>query len=155
MARRMNISLIVIAIAVLFGCYELWSAFRAESDASGSYLFALLFFGGAAYAARQLLDSVADSVMTLDVNDASREAVVSFWRPFGSRKIGGSLDRLSDWQFQMKGPRSPAPMLTAHHPAHPRPLEFELRKEIPITEGLRALAPEAVAAFERRAGIAQ
>jgi hypothetical protein len=155
MARRLNISLAVIAIAVLFGCYELLSAFRAEGDASEYYLFALLFFGGAAYAARQLFDSVADSVMTLDVAQQSREAGVSFWRPFGARKIGGSLDQLSDWQFQMKGPRSPAPILTAHHPGHPRPLEFELRREIPITEGLRALAPEAVAAFERRAGITQ
>jgi hypothetical protein len=154
LARRMNISCAIIAFAVAFGFYELWEAFRAEDDASHRYLFALLFFGGAAYAAKQLSDSVTDSVMTLDVDEESREAVISFWRPFGSRKISGPAGRLTDWQFQMKGPRAPAPILTAHHPAHPRPLEFELGKNIPITDGLRALAPEAVNAFERRAGIA-
>ena len=45
-----------------------------------------------------------------------------------------------------------APMILADHPGHPRPLRFELGKGTEIGEQLRALAPEAFAAFEQQRG---
>lgn len=150
LATRMNVSCVVIAIAALFGAWELWSAYRAGGDSGTNYLFALFFFGGAAYAAKQLRDSVSDSVVSLDADTATGEAVITLWRPFSAKKITGPLDRLTDWQFQVKG-RTRTPILTAHHPDYPRPLEFELRPGTAVHENLRKLAPEAVAAFERAA----
>jgi hypothetical protein len=147
-ARRMNISAVVVVIAFVMGAWELIMALRADDPGSG-FLFAALFIGGGIYAGRQILSDHANNVIALDADPAGREASISIWRPFSAKKITGPLDRLSDWQFQRKGTRVKTPILTAHHPDHPQPLEFELRPGAAVSEELRALAPEAVAAFER------
>jgi hypothetical protein len=147
-ARRMNVSAVVVVIAFVMGAWELVMALRADDPGSG-FLFAALFVGGGVYAGRQILSDFANNVVTFDADMATREASISIWRPFSAKKILGPLDRLSDWQFQRKGTRVKTPILTAHHPDHPQPLEFELRPNSPVGEELRALAPEAVAAFER------
>jgi hypothetical protein len=149
-ATRMNVSCVVIAIAFIFGCWEIWMAYRAGPDAGSGYFFALFFIGGALYAVKQLSDSASDSVVALDADTATGEATVSLWRPFRTKQLTGPLDRLSDWQFQTKSGRVKTPLLTAHHPDYPRPLEFELRFGVPVSDALRALAPDAVATFERR-----
>jgi len=151
-ATRMNISCVVIAVAVLFGCWELVGAYRSESPAGTNLLFALLFLGGAVYATKQIRDTAMDSVSSLDVDMTTRSASIILWRPFSSKVITGSLDRLTDWQFQLRSGRVRTPILTAHHPDYPRPLEFELRPGTAVSEELRKLAPDAVAAFEKRAG---
>jgi hypothetical protein len=149
-ATRMNVSCVVILIAALFGCFELWSAYSAGGSSGTNYLFALFFFGGAAYAAKQFRDGYSDSVVSLDLDRAKGEAAITLWRPFGAKKISGRLDQLTDWQFQVKAGKTRTPLLTAHHPDYPRPLELELRPGLPVSEGLRGLAPDAVAAFEQR-----
>jgi hypothetical protein len=147
-ARRMNVSAVVVVIAFAMGAWELVMALRADNPGSG-FLFAALFIGGGIYAGRQILSDHANNVVALDADMATRQASISIWRPFSAKKIPGPLDRLTDWQFQRKGARVKTPILTAHHPDHPRPLEFELRPGAPVGEELRALAPDAVAAFER------
>ena len=146
--RRMNVSAVVVIVAFLMGAWELVMALRAEDPGSG-FLFAALFIGGGIYGGRQILSDHANNVVALDADPANGQASISIWRPFSARKISGPLDRLTDWQFQRKGTRVKLPILTAHHPDHPRPLEFELRTGSQISPELRALAPEAVAAFER------
>ena len=148
-ATRMNLACAVIVIAVLFGVWELWSAYRAGGSDGTNYLFAAFFIGGAIYAATQLRDGAANSVASLDAEMSTQQAVITLWRPLSSRTISGPLDSLTDWQFQTKPGRIRTPLLTAHHPAHPRPLEFELKPGARVADGLRALAPEAVAAFEQ------
>ena len=74
LATRMNVSCVVVAIAFLFGLWELWSAYRAGGSSGTNYLFALFFIGGGVYAAKQLRDSVSDSVVSLDADMATREA---------------------------------------------------------------------------------
>lgn len=152
LATRMNVSCVVVAIAFLFGLWELWSAYRSGGESGTNYLFALFFIGGGAYAAKQLRDSVSDSVVSLDADMTTREATVTLWRPFSAKELAGSLDRLTDWQFQTKAGKTRTPLLTAHHPDYPRPLEFELRPGAKVDDKLRALAPDAVAAFERPPG---
>jgi hypothetical protein len=146
-ATRMSLSCVVIIIAGLFGVWELWSAYRAGGSDGTNYLFAAFFIGGAIYAAKQLRDGAANTVASLDADMSTRRVVITLWQPLSSRTISGSLDQLTDWQFQTKPGRVRTPLLTVHHPDHPRPLEFELRPG--AAEGLRTLAPEAVAAFER------
>jgi len=146
---RMNVSCVVIVIAALFGCWELWTAYRSGGESGMNYLFALFFIGGAIYAANQIRDTAFDSVVTFDADLASGTADVVMWRPFSEKRIAGPLGRFTDWQFQMKTGRARTPILTVHHPEHPRPLELELRPGVPVSKGLRSLAPDAVAAFER------
>ena len=146
--RRMNISAVVVVVALLMGAWELLMALRAEDPGSG-FLFAALFIGGGIYAGRQILSDYANNVVALDVDAENAQASISIWRPFSAKRITGPLGRLTDWQFQTRGGRVKTPILTAHHPDHPRPLEFELGPGSPLSEELRALAPEAVAAFER------
>ena len=148
---RMNASCVVVIVAALFGLWELWSAWRAGGSDGTNYLFAALFIGGGIYAGRQLLETSANTVVALDADPATRRATVTLWKPFSSTTISGSLDDFTDWQFQLRPGRVRTPMLTAHHPAHPRPLEFELKPGGAVAEELRGLAPEAVAAFERGA----
>jgi hypothetical protein len=145
--RRMNVSAVVVVIAFVMGAFELVMALRADDPGSG-FLFAALFIGGGVYAGRQVLADHANNVVALDADMTSRQASISIWRPFSSKKIDGPIDRLTDWQFQRKGTRVKLPILTAHHPDHPQPLEFELRTGAAVSDELRALAPEAVAAFE-------
>jgi hypothetical protein len=147
-ARRMNVSAVVVVIAFVMGAWELVMALRADDPGSG-FLFAALFIGGGIYAGRQILSEHANNVVAFDADMASGQASISIWRPFSAKTIAGPLDRLTDWQFQTKGARVKTPILTAHHPDHPRPLEFELRPGLAVGEELRALAPDAVAAFER------
>ena len=146
--RRMNVSAVVVVIAFVMGAFELVMALRADDPGSG-FLFAALFIGGGIYAGRQVLSDFANNVVALDADMATRQARISIWRPFSSKQIDGPVDRLTDWQFQRKGTRVKLPILTAHHPDHPQPLEFELRTGASVGEELRSLAPEAVAAFER------
>jgi hypothetical protein len=147
-ARRMNVSAVVVVIAFAMGAWELVMALRADDPGSG-FLFAALFIGGGIYAGRQILSDYANNVVSLDADMASGQANISIWRPFSAKTISGPLDRLTDWQFQRKGTRVKTPILTAHHPGHPQPLEFELRPGSPLAEEIRTLAPDAVAAFER------
>ena len=151
-AARMNISCLVIAGALLFGCWELLAIYQAGGDASTNVLFALLFFGGAAYAIKQMRETAFDTVVLLEADPGTGQSVATLWRPFSKKMFAGPLDRFTDWQFQTRGGRVRTPILTAHHPDYPRPLEFELRADLAISEHLRELAPEAVDAFERRSG---
>ena len=151
-ATRMNISCLVVVVAVLFGCWELFSALRPGAESSMNLLFAVLFFGGAGYAIKQLRDTAFDTVVALDADLGAHHSILTLWRPFSSKTIAGPLERFTDWQFQTRSGRVRTPILTAHHPHHPRPLEFELRTDVTINDDLRTLAPEAIAAFERRSG---
>lgn len=146
-ARRMNVSAVVVVIAFVMGAWELVMALRSNSG--NGFLFAALFIGGGIYAGRQMLNDFADNVVALDADMETRAATVSIWRPFSRKALVGRLDQLTDWQFQTKRGRVRTPILTAHHPGHPRPLEFELRRDTPVGQELRELAPDAIAAFER------
>jgi hypothetical protein len=151
-ATRMNISCAVIAIAVVFGCFEMIGALRGGSGSNTNLLFGFFFIAGAIYATKQLSDTAMDSVVAFDADKATGQSELTLWRPLSKKVISGPLDRFTDFQFQMRAGRMRTPILTAHHPDYPRPLEFELQPGQPISDELKALAPEAVAAFEKRAG---
>lgn len=148
LARRMNISCVVVVGAILYGLWELWAAYRAGPNAGYGYLFGVFFVGGGIYGMKQIRDESFNMVVALDADVATGASVVSIWRPFAAKRIAGRLDGLTDWRFHISSGRVPVPMLLADHPGHPRPLQFELRKGA-VSEALRSLAPEAVAAYER------
>jgi hypothetical protein len=149
LARRMNFSVVIIAGAVLFGCWELWSAYRGGSDGM-NFIFALFFLGGAAYAWKFIREGASNAVTWLDADLETRQSRAALWRPFSSKEIAGPLENFTDWQLQKRAGRVPVPMLTAHHPDYGHPLEFELGPGIVIDDAFRALAPDVMAAFEKR-----
>lgn len=153
-AWRMHGSTVVVVLALVMGLWEVWRAAQAGPEGAGSgWLFALLFLGGGAYALRQMYSDYCDTVVRIE-HDGSGEGTVTLWRPFLPKRITGRLDRLSDWRFEQKTLKANlrVPMLLADHPEHPRPLQLELGKGITISDGLRRMAPEAVAAFEQPGG---
>jgi hypothetical protein len=151
LARRMNISVVVTIFAILFGFWEAWNAFNAGPEGAGyGFLFAALFIGGGIYGMNQVLTDSRDMVTALDIDEANGHAAISVWRPFGATRIEGPLDRLTEWRPWAKEVRRVrTPVLLADHPGHPRPLQFEVGPGIALTDQFRALAPEALASFER------
>ena len=71
------------------------------------------------------------------------------------KRIDTSLERITGWrhwiQTGSRGRR--AFFLLAEEPSHEGALRFELRPGSAIAEELREIAPQAIADFEREAGI--
>jgi hypothetical protein len=142
-------SLVVVA-AFLFGLWELYGVFRAPQDSGYGSLFAALFIGGGIYAMWQILRDYSDTVVSLDVGDG--KALISVWRPFVPLRIDAPLDRLGNWRFEVRSVgNARVPTALADHRDYPRALRFELGSGIAISDQFRALAPEAVASFEKSA----
>jgi hypothetical protein len=125
----------------------------APGEAGFGYLFAAAFILGGLYGLRQLNSDYADMVVSADADGTAGPARISVWRPFLPKTLEGPLDKLANWRFEVKAPRPNLriPMLLAEHPQHPRPLRFEVGPGIALSEGFRALAPEALAAYEKGA----
>ncbi len=148
---RQTVSLVVLVVVFLWGIGEIVRASGGGGD-SWAYLFGIAFIGGAIYGLRQLLTDSRDQIARLEVADDGR-TIATLWRPTGTLKLE-ARNGLTGWRYYVKiGPRSiKRPYLFAEHPDHPNPLQFELRQDTVIHDGLRELAPEAVAEFEASRG---
>lgn len=156
---RQTVSMAVVILVSLSGVWELWSAAytSAGPTAMGQlfgigddrYLFGFVFVGGGVYALWQLINDAADTVVTFDVDQATGQSVVAFWRPFWTERLRADVARTDNWRFHVKvGNRNMRTFfIYADHRDYPRPLQFDLRRA--DVEGLRKIAPEAVADFER------
>lgn len=150
-ARRMMLSTIVVVAAMLFGVWEFYAALRSPEDSGYGPLFGVLFLGGGACGLWQMHTQYADNVVSLDAGEGRAALVV--WRPLVSRRIDTPLGELRNWRYETaKVGNNSLPMVLANHSDYPRPLRFELGSGIPITPEFRALAEQAVAAFERPPG---
>ena len=149
--RRMNLSAFVVVAAFLFGFWELWAAVNPGPRGPGyGYIFAILVIGGGAYAMWQLVVDHPGTVVRIDADGTANKVVLYLWRPFLSKRVAGGLGDLTDWRFEKKTLRASIqiPMLVVDHPGFPQPLRLELGKGVELSKELRALAPEAVAAYE-------
>ncbi len=142
---------ILIAVAI-YGLWELWAAYNSTEDATMGFLFGAGFLGGAAYGAWQLINDNADLVAAMDLDEATGDSVVSLWRPFWTEKLKRPAGDIRNWRFYVKvGARQMRTFyIYADHPSYPRTLQFDLRKA--NLDGLRKVAPEAVAEFEAALG---
>jgi hypothetical protein len=113
------------------------------------YLFGIAFVGGGAFALWQLINDAADTVVTFDVDQATGQSLVAFWRPFWTEKLRADGSRIGNWRFHVKvGSRNMRSFfIYADHRDYPRPLQFDLARA--GGEGLKKVAPGAVADFER------
>jgi hypothetical protein len=154
-AGRLNIYVVVLIIVMANGVWELWSALRAPVPSTTDLLFAAAFIGGGLYGLYQTFIDGRDLVGAFDVDFAAGTAAVTLWRPFRRIRLDGALDRMTGWRFWVKagqgGQRSY--LLHADFPGYPRKLQFELRRGAPVPDGLRQIAPEAIADFEDATGV--
>jgi hypothetical protein len=153
-ARRLNIYIVVLAVVMANGFWELWRALSAPALNPTDLAFAVAFIGGGIYGIYQTFRDGRDLVGAFDVDFAANLAAVTLWRPFRLLKLEGPLDRVGGWRFWVKaaqaGQRSY--LLHADFPGYPRKLQFELRKGAEIPDGLRRVAPEAITDFEDATG---
>ena len=152
-AKRNNISVVVLVAVVIYGIFELYTAFFTGSQDQMAAMFGVLFLGGGLYGAYTIWSEARDTVMTLDVDEASQQARIVLWRPFGTYVVESPIDRLTDWRHWVKvGKRS----MQTHYvifraEGYPHPLHVELTKgELP--EGFRQLSPATVEDFEENTG---
>jgi hypothetical protein len=153
-ARRQNISVAVLVLVVLYGIFELWTAFSSSAGDSTGAMFGVLFVGGGLYGAKTIWDEGRDLVIGFDADLTAGRGVITLWRPFRTLALDVALDRITGWRHWVKvGKRNlKLHYLIAEAPGYPHPLQFEMRLGAAIADGLRRLAPEAVEDFEANTG---
>jgi hypothetical protein len=138
----------VVAAAILWGCFELWRGAHAQGgEAQSDALFGVLFIGGGIYALWQIMAEWRDVIVALD-RDEGGGLVATVWGPTGPKKISGEF---SNWRYHVVvvGKTGQLPFIFVDNAAAQRPLRVDLRFKGDVS-GLRTVAPEAVAEYERR-----
>jgi hypothetical protein len=156
-AGRPTASVVISALAVVYGIFEIWHAStRTPLDTTGAG-FGVLFIGGGIYGVWKTWTDARDVVMSLDLDEASGDALAALWRPFRPLLLKGPLSRFTDWHHHVAvGPRDRRTHLIRCHAAgYPRPLRFEFFRDVAVTDGFRRIAPEAVAEFEDSVGVSR
>lgn len=144
---RSIVYLAIVVAAALWGVFELWSASRPGStEAQSGALFGVLFLGGSVYAVWQIYNEWRDTIVGLD-RDGDGKVVATRWSLTGPQKVTGDL---SNWRFHVAivGRNTQAYFIYVDTPTLPRPLRLDLSKGADLS-GVRTIAPEAVADFER------
>lgn len=152
-AKRNNISVVVLVVVVIYGLFELYTAFGTGSQDPMAAMFGVLFVGGGIYGAYTIWNEARDQVMAIDVDEAAGRAAITLWRPFQSIVIEASIDRLTGWRHWVKvGKRNMRThFIVFSAEGYPLPLHVELTKgEMP--EGFRKLSPAVVEEFEENTG---
>ncbi len=156
---RMRISLILLFGLVLLGAwYLVFQALVAPPGIAGlgpwflSIAFMVAGIGGLV----RTLRGARDRVVAMDMDEASGNTVIWLWSPFGARRIRTHVGNLANWRYEATGgPRKARfrPIL-ADLKGRERPLIFDVRPTRPVPDGLRRVAPQAIADYERDVGIA-
>lgn len=141
---RQTLSAAAMVIVFFYGWWEMLRPGAADMD----FMFGLLFIGGGLWGIRTVLTDSRDAVAKLEVGDDGT-SVVTLWRPFRPLKL--TTDQpLDQWRYYVKiaGRGVKRPFLYLRHPAYPRELQLELRADVTISDGLRAMAGDELAEFD-------
>lgn len=154
--RTSNISMVVLVVVIVFGFWDLWSAFGGGEPDTTSAMFGVLFVGGGLIGGYTIWNDGRDQVQWFDVDLEAGKCAVAVWRPIRPLVFDLDLSQVSEWRHWVKvGKRNMRThYLVAALPGYPRPVYFEMpqdrTKEIPA--GFRDIAPEAVEDFEINSG---
>jgi hypothetical protein len=154
-ALRLNISAVVLVVVLIYGIFELYTAFlRSETPDSTGALFGIFFVGGGIWGAWQTWNDNRDKVASFDVDEAAGTAVATLWRPFSPLRVAGPLDQFTRWRFQVKvasrGLRSYHFFFRA--PGYPNELQMEIQRGAKLSEVFQRIAPQAMADYEDNMG---
>ncbi|MEO8669332.1 MAG: hypothetical protein ABI399_12495, partial [Bauldia sp.] len=94
-----TLSTVVVVVAGFYGVFELVRAWQQNFQSQMDILFGVFFVGGGIYGFNKTWTDNRDTVLTLDVDDATRRADLALWRPFQPKKIATSLDALTGWRY--------------------------------------------------------
>jgi hypothetical protein len=144
----------IVIVAMLWGVWELWRAWHGPAaEASTGTMFGVLFLGGGAYSLYQLNVDWRDLVVSLTRDDITGMLTATLWQPTGPLMLTAGPGEIRNWRSHVKIARRNARtfFIYADHPRHPRPLRFDLKPGTDV-EGLRSVAPEAVADYETAIG---
>jgi len=157
LARTSNISFVVLAVVIVFGCWDLWNAFAGGSNDPTSSMFGVLFVGGGLFGGYTIWNENRDQAQWLDVDLDAGKGTLAVWRPFRPQVIDMGLDRITAWRHWVKvGKRNMRThYLLASFPGYPRPVYFELLPGKDVPDAFRRLAPEAIDDFETNTGRAR
>ena len=101
-AKRNNISVIVLVAVVIYGFFELYTAFGTGSQDQMAAMFGVLFVGGGIYGGYTIWNEARDAVTAIDADFDTGRAAVTLWRPFKSMVIDVPIDRLTGWRHWVK-----------------------------------------------------
>ena len=152
---RLDISIVVLIAVIIFGFWDLSGSFFFAVDDPAGAMFGVLFIGGGIYGINRTLTDNRGFVAAFDADFAAGRGAIMVWRPFRPLRLAIGLAEIAGWRFWVKtGARNARSYyLLASLPSHPRPLYLELPRGVAASAGLRRLAPEAVAEFERDTGV--
>lgn len=153
--RRAWLSIGFLVAAIIWGFWEFWSAATGPADgATTGYLFGILFVGGGLYALYQLAEDWRDLVSSLDLDEETGAMLATVWQPQGPLKLAARKGQITNWRSHVKVGKRNARTFFVHADlvGRPRPLRFELRPAVDVA-GLRRVAPEAIAEYEKAAGL--
>lgn len=147
------VSMAILAGATVWGVVEILRYLAGSSDSTG-LLFGVGFLAAAAYGGYRILNDGRDAIVRLEADLDGGASVVTLWRPWGLRRLTAPLDQLHGWRMyiEMKTRSQRTYLLRVRHPDNPRPLQIELMPGRTDLEGLRRVAPEAIADFEMTVG---
>lgn len=152
--RTSNISIAILFVVILFGVWELIHAFAGGTPDTTGLLFGAAFVGGGLYGLKSTWEEHRDLVVAVEVNFEAGTVGITLWRPFRQVRIERGLGDLTGWRYWVKvGKRAVRThYLLVRATDYPRPLSIELQRGDTVSEGLRRLAPEAIADMEANTG---
>lgn len=152
--RTSNISVVVLIPVILFGFWDLWTAFGTGGEDFTSAMFGVLFVGGGIIGGYTIWNEGRDQAQWFDIDFDTGKGAVAVWRPFRPRVFETDLDAITNWRHWVKvGKRNlRTHFLVAAVPGYERPVYFELPAGNDIPDGFRRLAPEAVDDYETNTG---
>jgi hypothetical protein len=103
----------------------------------------------------RVLNGARDWVIAMDMEEETGKVVIWLWGALGARRIKTEIHRLSNWRYTTSGrsERARFRRILTDLKGRRRPLIFDVRITHPVPDGLRRVAPQAVADYERDVGI--
>lgn len=155
---RMRISIIILVGLILLGVwYLVFQALAAPPDGRiGPWILSITFIVAGIGGMVRVLGGARDWVIALDMNEETGRIVIWLWSPLGARRIKTEINQLSNWRYLASGRSGRARFrrILADLPVRARPIIFDVRLTHPVPDGLRRIAPDAVADYERDVGLA-
>ncbi len=152
--RRTYAYAAVIVAAMVWGVFEIWHGMGVEGgDGQSGGMFGVLFIGGGLYAFYQLIGDWRHVVTKLRQDEATGRLTATLWEPTGAKDVSGTPEEFRNWRPHVKliGRARRSFFIYVDHAAIPRPLRFDLPPGSDV-EGLRRIAPDAVAEYQATIG---
>jgi hypothetical protein len=155
---RTRISLIILIGLILLGIwYLVFRALAAPPGIAGlgPWALSIAFIVAGVAGLVRVLNGARDWVIAMDMEEETGKVVIWLRGALGARRIKTEIHQLCNWRYSAAGRSGRARFrrILADLKGRRRPLIFDVRLAHPVPDGLRRVAPQAVADYERDVGI--